>query len=123
MDTTLFLENRKNGGWKVIAMTNLDVTEQTNQVRLTFMSGDTELSSIFVYDDAAEDVFTPNVTAPEGQVFSGWATKEVAEDGTTTMTLVYTCDEKFRLQVPSGAKLEPAILYAVFEDAPDEAVG
>ena len=122
MDTTLFLENRKNGGWKVIAMTNLDVTEQRNQVRLTFMNGDAELSSVFVYDDA-DNVFTPNVTAPEGQIFSGWATKDVAEDGTTTMTLVYTCDEKFRLQVPNGAKLEPATLYAVFEDAPDEAVG
>lgn len=122
LDTTLFLENRKNG-WKVIAMTNVDVTEQTNQVKLTFMSGDTELSSIFVYDDETEKIFSPNVTAPAGQVFSGWATKEVAADGTTTMTLVYTCDENFRLQVSAGTKLEPAVLYAVFEDGETEAVG
>ena len=121
LDTTLFLENRKNG-WKVIAMTNVDVTEQTNQVKLTFMNGDTELSSIFVYDDDVI-VSSPNVTAPAGQVFVGWATKEVAEDGTTTMTLVYTCDENFRLQVPSGTKLEPAVLYAIFEDGEMQGVG
>lgn len=116
LDTTLFLENRKNG-WKVIAMTNLDVTEQTNQVRLTFMNGDTELSSSFFYDDETGDIFSPTVTAPAGQVFSGWAKKEVSDDGTTTMTLVYTCDDSFRLIVPNGAKLEPATLYALFEDA------
>ena len=121
LDTTLFLENRKNG-WMVIAMTNVDVTEQTNQVRLTFMNGDTELSTVFVYDDDT-NVSSPNVTAPAGQVFSGWATKEVADDGTTTMTLVYTCDEGFRLQVPNGTKLEPAVLYAVFEEDTVEAVG
>lgn len=116
LDTTLFLENRKNG-WKVIAMTNLDVTEQTNQVKLTFMNGDTELSSIFVYDDETDNVSSPNVTARAGQVFTGWAIKEVAEGGTITMTQVYTCDENFRLIVPSGWKHEPAVLYALFENA------
>lgn len=116
MDATLFFEERK-AGWMVIAMTNLDVTAQTNQVRLTFMLDETELSSQFYYDDQTENVFSPTVTAPEGQVFIGWAKKEVASDGTTTMTLVYTCDDSFRLIVPSETKLEPNTLYALFEDA------
>ena len=120
MDATLFLENKKDG-WKVISMTNLDVTELTSRVRLTFMLGDTELSSVFVDADPDESIFTPNVTAPEGQIFSGWATREEAEDGTITMTLRYTCDEKFRLMIPGEETLEPATLYAVFEDV--EAVG
>ena len=120
MDATLFLENRK-GEWKVIAMTNLDVTAYTSQVKLTFMNGDTLLSSVFVPEEPNESIFTPNVTAPEGQVFAGWATKEVAEDGTVTMTLHYTCDERFRLMIPDEGKLEPATLYALFEEA--EAVG
>lgn len=116
LDTTLFLENKKSG-WKVIAMTNLDVTEQTSQVRLTFMSGDTELSSVFVDEEPNESIYTPTVTAPEGQVFSGWATKEIAEDGTVTMTLRYGCDERFRLMIPGEQKLVPATLYPVFEYA------
>lgn len=116
MDATLFFESRK-AGWMVIAMTNLDVTAQTNQVRLTFMLEDTELSSQFYYDDKTENIFSPTVTAPEGQVFIGWAKKEVSADGTTTMTVVYTCDDSFRLIVPSDTKLEANTLYALFEDA------
>ena len=118
MDTTMFLENRKDG-WMVIAMTNVDVTELTSYVRLTFMLDDVELSSALYADDAT-NAFTPAVTAPEGQVFSGWAKKEVAEDGTITMTLVYTCDDAFRLILPEGEKLEPNVLYPIFEDAPAE---
>lgn len=120
MDATLFLENRKNG-WMVIAMTNVDVNAYASQVRLTFMSGDVQLSTVFVDEDPDESIFTPNVTAPEGQVFAGWATKEVAEDGTITMTLRYTCDERFRLMIPGEEKLEPAVLYPIFEEV--EAVG
>ena len=120
MDATLFLENRK-GEWKVIAMTNQDVNAYTSQVKLTFMNGDTLLSSVFVPEEPEESIFTPNVTAPEGQVFVGWAKKEVAEDGTVTMTLLYTCDERFRLIIPGEEKLEPVTLYALFEEA--EAVG
>ena len=120
MDATLFLENRKSG-WMVIAMTNVDVNAYASQVRLTFMSGDVQLSTVFVDEDPDESIFTPNVTAPEGQVFAGWATKEVAEDGTITMTLRYTCDERFRLMIPGEEKLEPAVLYPIFEEV--EAVG
>ena len=123
LDTTLFLENRKDG-WKVIAMTNVDVTEQTGQVKLTFMMGETELSSSFYPTDETDNLFSPAVTAPEGLVFTGWAKKEIAEDGTTTMTLVYTCDDSFRLIVPQGARLEPNTLYPLFEaPAEIEAVG
>ena len=119
MDTTMFLENRKDG-WMVIAMTNVDVTEQTSQVRLTFMMDDTQLST-GLYADDATNAFSPAITAPEGQVFSGWAKKDVAEDGTITMTLVYTCDNAFRLVLPEGEKLEPNVLYPIFEDAPTDA--
>lgn len=115
LDATLFFENRK-AGWMVISMTYVDVTEATSQVRLTFMSGDTPLSTAF-YDSNATEIFAPALSVPEGQVFSGWAEKEVSADGTTTMNLAFTCDENNRLIIPNGTELRPMTLYALFEDA------
>lgn len=114
LDSTLFFENRK-AGWMVIAMTDGNVTEETSQVRLTFMNGDTQLSTAFYASDEAE-IFAPALSVPEGQVFSGWAEKMVADDGTVILNPVFACDEDNRLIIPDGTPLKPMTLYALYED-------
>lgn len=102
--------------WKCINMTNVDIRKQTASVRLTFKTGD----SLVFTNLFAEDVKTieaPMVTAPEGKVFDGWYRQDVASDGSISYTLVFTPDENGLITLPSGTKLEPMILYALYADA------
>lgn len=113
LDQTYFYENQ-NGTWKIIEMTNVDVTQQTGQVRLTFMDGANLLSSE-MYDMSITQLTTPVLTAPEGKVFSGWYREEVGEDGTTTYAVVFVPDETGIVNIPTGTTLEPMTLYPLFE--------
>ena len=102
--------------WKCINMTNVDIRKQTASVRLTFKTGD----SVIFTNLFAEDVNTieaPMVTAPEGKVFDGWYRQDVAADGSISYTLVFAPDENGLITLPSGTKLEPMTLYALFVDA------
>ena len=102
--------------WKCINMTNVDIRQQTASVRLTFKTGD----SVIFTNLFAEDVHTieaPMVTAPEGKVFDGWYRQDVAADGSISYTLVFTPNENGLITLPSGTKLEPMTLYALFVDA------
>ena len=113
-DKTLFFKNMK-GTWKVIDWTNVDVSQPVGKVRLTFMDGDTLLTSDFYTTDAKE-VITPIMPAPAGKVLSGWATIS-EEDGNTVYTLIFAPDETGRVALAEGTTLTPMTLYAVFEDA------
>lgn len=112
---TLFFQNIK-GTWKVIDWTNVDVSQPVGKVRLTFMDGQTQLTSEF-YTTDAKQIITPIIPTPEGKVFSGWVRQDVAEDGTTTLTVVFEPDETGRVDIAEGTVLEPMTLYALFEDA------
>ena len=83
------------------------------KVRLTFMNGDTVLSSEFVKTDATE-LDTPLVSAPEGKVFIGWYRIDKYDNG-TTYTMVFDPDENGHVTIPNGTTLEPMTLYALFE--------
>lgn len=65
-DQTLFFRKQDTGKWLVYDATNADVNAPVGKVRLTFMNGDTVLSSEFVKTDATE-LDTPLVSAPEGK--------------------------------------------------------
>lgn len=118
LDATFFLENRK-AGWMVISMTYADISLETRRVRLTFMNGNQQLSTAF-YDSHASQLFAPQISIPQGQTFTGWAEKEVAPDGTTTLHLRFTPDENGRITIPRDMDLTPMTLYAVFESEVSE---
>ena len=63
-DQTLFFRKQDTGKWLVYDATNADVNAPVGKVRLTFMNGDTVLSSEFVKTDATE-LYTPLVSATE----------------------------------------------------------
>ena len=104
-----------NGSWKVIRMTNADVSEPVGEVRLTFMNDDEVLVSRFVENDARE-LETPVISAPEGKVFVGWIAEIVNDEGVAEWTLVFTPDESGHVELSTGTTLEPMTLYAYFEN-------
>lgn len=107
--TLLF--QKQNGGWKVIRMTNADVSEPVGKVRITFMNEDTVISSEF-YDTDASEVDPPELSVPEGKTFVGWINKDTSE-----WYLVFSPDESGVVSIPAGTTLEPMTVHAHFEDA------
>lgn len=112
-DQTLFFRKQDTGKWLVYDATNADVNAPVGKVRLTFMNGDTVLSSEFVKTDATE-LDTPLVSAPEGKVFIGWYRIDKYDKG-TTYTMAFDPDENGHVNIPNGTTLEPMTLYALFE--------
>lgn len=114
VDTTLFFKN--NGTkWLCYEMTNEEISREVREVQLTFMNGDTVLDQNF-YEDNITELLTPVVSAPNGKVFSGWMRQVSSDDGTISMDLVFTPDETGKYEIPFGAKLEPMVLYPLFEN-------
>lgn len=112
LNTTFFL-TRTDDTWLVTEMTNVDVQTQTVLVRLQYMQDDTLLLSELV--DASVNTLTPPaVTAPDGQVFSGWFTQTLDEDGNKTMSLAFEPDGNGVVTLNPDGELEPMTLYALF---------
>ena len=114
---SMFFRKSDSGKWLCFESTNVDITQPVGRVRLTFMNGETKLTSDF-YETNASEIITPIITpAPEGKVFVGWITIGEDENGSAVYTLVFQPDETGRVSVPEGTTLEPMTLYAYFEDA------
>ena len=114
---SLVFQKNEKGEWLVVAATNEDVSEPVGKVRLTFMNGDEQLFTNFFYTDANK-VITPVISAAPNQVFAGWVRRDVGEDGTITLTIVFQPDPATgEVKLPEGTTLEPMTLYAYFQDA------
>jgi hypothetical protein len=106
LEKTYFFTRNESGNYLVTDYTNESVQEQVEQVRLTFAVHD-EKQSVMA-DIGAKSVRLPEVTAPAGQMLTGWAVKS-GDGETVTMTV--------RL-LPDGVilgELEPMELYPVYE--------
>lgn len=119
VDDTLFFELQSTGKWLVFDKTNEDVSTRKGEVRITFMDGDTQISSEF-YDTDSKELTIPVPAAPAGKVFTGWYRKDVNENGTTTATVLFTPDENGHVSI-SGFTLEPMTLYALYQTAEEAA--
>lgn len=109
--------NKNSGSWKVFDRTNVDVSQPVGKVRLTFMHGDTQLTSNF-FETNAKEIITPIISpVPEGKVFSGWVRQTENEEGQTVLTVMFQPDETGKVIVPEGTTIEPMVLYALFENA------
>jgi len=116
-EKSMFFRKNESGRWLCFEATNVDVSQPVGKVRLTFMYGETELTSDLYQTDASE-IITPTITpVPEGKVFSGWATLSTDEAGQTVYNVVFQPDESGRVSLPESTSLTPMTLYAVFENA------
>lgn len=106
LDKTYFFTKNSSGKFLVTEYTNEDVTQITQQVRLTFAAG--EPVSLMVRADAGA-VAVPAADGPEGATFLGWATRQTDGRGNVTLQLRILPDGT----APGG--LEPMTLYPVFD--------
>lgn len=113
MDYTLFFTLDASGKWLLSDMTQVDISQQTEQVRLTFMDGKTVLDSFFVETDS-KTLTLPAVTVPEGKVFSGWVRQEDDGNGKITLTIVFKPGNDNTVILPDTG-LEPMTLFTLFE--------
>ena len=115
--SSLFFRKVETGDWKVFDRTNVDVSQPVGKIRLTFMHGNTLLTSDF-YNTDSKEIITPIISpVPEGQVFSGWVRQSENENGDTVLTVMFEPDETGRVAIPEGTNLEPMTLYAWFQNA------
>ncbi len=113
---TLFFQKNDSGKWMVFDMTNKDVSAPVGKVRLTFMLGDTQLTTD-LYQTDLKEIITPILPEQEGKVFTGWVTISKDETGATVYNLEFQPDETGRVVIPEGTTLKPMTLYALFQDA------
>ena len=116
IDESLYFEKQENGNWLCTQMTAVDVFQPHSDVKLTFLMDGQELSGEFV-DSHSRQVTCPQVTAPEGETFSGWMTETVDGQGNPVMQRIFVPDESSMAPVPQGMILEPMTLYPVFTAA------
>lgn len=119
MDSVCFFSKNDAGKWLISDMTQLDVTQQRQQVRLTFVSGEETVDSFFADVDSTT-LTLPTVTAPEGKVFAGWVLQEDDGSGKITLTVAFTPDETGKVHLSGEESLEPMVLYALFENPKGE---
>ena len=113
---SMFFQKGDSGKWLCFESTNVDVSQPVGKVRLTFMQGDTQLTTDFYNTDASE-IITPVVPTPDGQEFVGWISIQTQEDGSTVYNLEFQPDETGKVSIPSGTSLRPMTLYTHFETA------
>ena len=117
---SMFFRKNDAGKWLCFESTNVDVSEPVGKVRLTFMQGDTQLTTDF-YETDAKEIITPKLPVPEGQVFSGWVTVSKNESGDTVYNVEFQPGEDGTVKLPEGNSLRPMTLYALFQDASEVA--
>lgn len=116
LSTTLFFRN--NGSeWMAYAMTNEDIQALESEIRVSFISGDAVLFTNFYGETGTTHLLAPVVTAPEGQIFTGWYREATDESGEVTLVLTFTPDEDGNIYLPDDTVLEPMKLYAQFSEA------
>lgn len=114
LDASFLFERQEKGGCLAINMTNVDITQPVEQVRLVYYGEDAVLADEFV-DASARHLSTPVVKAPEGQQFSGWMKETQEESGKISRVLLFVPDETGSVTLPEGYELEPMTLYPLFE--------
>lgn len=115
LDSTFFLE-KQGSKWLVVEMTNVEVQEQTEKVRLDFVVNGEVVSTMW-HDISQLQLQPPKVDTPDGKRFTGWYRETVDESGNKTMSLVFNPDETGIVYLSTEAQLDYMVLHALFENA------
>ena len=109
--STLIFAKNEYGKFHAIGMTNIDIQEKREEIKLTFrQEGDEQ---IFWVAPANPKLEVPAAAAVEGKTFKGWVVEGRDEDGKVTLTVVF--DENGQLRLEEGKALEPAVLTPLWE--------
>ena len=116
LNSTLFMQKNDAGQWLAIDMTNADVQEVIEHVRLTFIDGENVLRSELIRSDVPQ-LTLPTVTPPEGKALEGWVLQEDDGNGKITLTVVFYDDGSSTVNLPHGVALQPMTLYTHYKEA------
>lgn len=109
--STLVFAKNQYDKFHAVAMTNLDIQEKQEQVKLIFRQNDAEQ---ILWVDPREPAYeVPAAAAVEGKTFKGWVTETRGENGKVTLTVVF--DENGQLRLEEGKTLEAMVLTPLFE--------
>ena len=120
VDSTFIFEYT-GGKWMVYDLTNVEIQEQIEEVRLTFKDAEGNVLSDEFVNSSTKFLTTPTVEVPEGKVFDGWYMQSFAEDGQEHMKKMFIPDSNGKVNL-SGNKepLNSMILIPQFTDAKEE---
>lgn len=111
LHSTLVFTKNEYGKFHAVAMTNLDIQEKKEQVRLVFKQETGEKTLWVDPRDPKCDV--PAAAAVDGKTFKGWVTETKSETGKVTLTVVF--NEQGQLLLDEGATLRPMVLTPLYE--------
>ncbi len=114
LDVSFLFERQPDGGCLAVNMTNRDMTQPVEQVRLVYCREGEVLADEFV-DTSARHLTTPLVEAPAGKQFLGWMKETREESGKTSRVLMFVPDETGSVHLPEDYELTPMTLYPLFE--------
>lgn len=114
VEKTLIFQQEEDT-WVCADMIDQDLSTLDQTVRITFMDGDTVLSTEF-YDTDLQELTTPLLTNSSGHTVTGWYLEEIDGNGIAHQILVFTPDSNGTVLIPEDVKLEPMTLYAKFDD-------
>lgn len=120
VDST-YIFQYKGGKWMVYDLTNVQIQEQIEEVRLTFKDAEGNIISNEFVDSSIKFLTTPTLEVPTGKVFDGWYAQTIAEDGQEHLKKALTPDASGTVNL-SGSKepLESMVLVPQFKDAEEE---
>ena len=109
--STLVFARNEYGKFHAVAMTNIDIQEKQDEIKLTFRQGDAE--QIIWVDPMNPKLEVPAQEAVEGKTFKGWVAEGKDADGKITLTVVF--DENGQLRLEEGKTLVPMVLTPLWE--------
>ncbi len=108
------LSKNYSGNFMITEVSEESFHMEREQIRITTVYDGDVLSSELVDSDAAT-LQLPQIPAPEGKTFAGWAREITDANGKVTMGILFTPDETGLVTLPEETELEPMTLYAIFE--------
>lgn len=104
------------GNFMIIEISDESFHSLREQVRLTFIHDGKTLDSKML--DIHQSSFQcPEISAPQGMVFSGWARKIKDAENSEAMGILFVPDASGTVSLPSGTTLESMTLFAIFHKA------
>lgn len=108
--------------WMVYDLTNIEIQQQTEKVRLTFMDAEGNAIKNTMVDSSVKFLSTPVLEAPEGKVFDGWYAQSFDEEGGEYLNKVFTPDATGTVNLTGNTEtLKSMVLVPYFVDAQEAA--
>lgn len=121
VDSTFIFEYT-GGKWMVYDLTNIEIQEQIEEVRLTFKDSEGNVISSELVDSSIKFLTTPTVEVPEGKSFDGWYVQTITEEGQEHLKKMFVPDASGTVNLSGNSEpLSSMVLVPMFVDTAEGA--